>query len=438
MKTLNCKLLFVLVIIGVCIWQIYPPTKKIKLGLDLLGGMQLMLQVEKSGLKKETAKDVTDRALEIIRNRIDALGVAEPVIQKAGEDRILIQLPGVKDPERAIEIIGRTALLEFKLVNDDRGLLDKALSGEVPDGYEVVYLVEKDERGISREGSPLLLKKEAELTGSGLKDAYVGIDNNGLPEVRLEFNRKGAGKFAKITGANIEKRLAIVLDGKVFSAPVIRDRIPGGKAQISGRFTMQEAKDLAIVLRAGALPAKLSIIQKRIVGPSLGRESIKKGTTSAILGAILVVLFMVIYYAASGMIANFALFLNVLIILAVLAFFKATLTLPGIAGIALTIGMAVDANVLIFERIREELKIRKMIRSSIDAGYEKALVTIVDSNLTTVIAGFVLFLFGTGPIKGFGLTLTIGILANIFTAVFVTKLIFDLICSRYKMERMSI
>ncbi len=397
-----------------------------------------MLQVEKSGLKKETAKDVTDRALEVIRNRIDALGVAEPLIQKAGEDRILIQLPGVKDPERAIEIIGRTALLEFKLVNDDPGLLDKALSGEVPDGYEVVYLVEKDERGISRQGSPLLLEKEAELTGSGLKDAYVGIDNNGLPEVRLEFNRKGAGKFAKITEANIEKRLAIVLDGKVFSAPVIKGRIPSGKAQISGRFTMQEAKDLAIVLRAGALPAKLSIIQKRIVGPSLGRESIKKGTTSAILGAILVVFFMVIYYAASGMIANFALFLNVLIILAVLAFFKATLTLPGIAGIALTIGMAVDANVLIFERIREELKIRKMIRSSIDAGYEKALVTIVDSNLTTVIAGFVLFLFGTGPIKGFGLTLTIGILANIFTAVFVTKLIFDLICSRYKMEKLSI
>ena len=438
MKTLNYKLLFVLAIIGVCVWQIYPPTKKIKRGLDLLGGMQLMLQVEKSGLKKETTKDITDRALEIIRNRIDALGVAEPLIQKAGEDRILIQLPGVKDPERAIEIIGRTALLEFKLVNDDPGLLDKALSGEVPDGYEVAYLVKKDERGISREGSPLLLEKKVELTGSGLKDAYVGIDNNGLPEVRLEFNRKGAGRFAKITGANIEKRLAIVLDGKVFSAPVIRDRIPGGKAQISGRFTMQEAKDLAIVLRAGALPAKLSIIQKRIVGPSLGRESIKKGTTSAILGAILVVFFMVIYYAASGMIANFALFINILIILAVLAFFKATLTLPGIAGIALTIGMAVDANVLIFERIREELKIRKMIRSSIDAGYEKALVTIVDSNLTTVIAGFVLFLFGTGPIKGFGLTLTIGILANIFTAVFVTKLIFDLICSRYKMKRMSI
>ena len=438
MKTLNYKLLFVLAIIGVCVWQIYPPTKKIKRGLDLLGGMQLMLQVEKSGLKKETAKDVTDRALEVIRNRIDALGVAEPLIQKAGEDRILIQLPGVKDPERAIEIIGRTALLEFKLVNDNPGLLDKALSGEVPDGYEVAYLVKKDERGISREGSPLLLEKKVELTGSGLKDAYVGIDNNGLPEVRLEFNRKGAGRFAKITEANIEKRLAIVLDGKVFSAPVIRDRIPGGKAQISGRFTMQEAKDLAIVLRAGALPAKLSIIQKRIVGPSLGRESIKKGTTSAILGAILVVFFMVIYYAASGMIANFALFINILIILAVLAFFKATLTLPGIAGIALTIGMAVDANVLIFERIREELKIRKMIRSSIDAGYEKALVTIVDSNLTTVIAGFVLFLFGTGPIKGFGLTLTIGILANIFTAVFVTKLIFDLICSRYKMKRMSI
>ncbi len=438
MKTLNYKLLFVLAIIGVCVWQIYPPKKKIKRGLDLMGGMQLMLQVEKSNQGGKMAKDATDRALEVIRNRIDALGVAEPVIQKAGEDRILIQLPGVKNPERAIEIIGRTALLEFKLVDDDRELLDQALSGKVPDGYEIAYLVEKDENGIQRQGSPLLLKKKAELTGSGLKDAYVGIDNNGLPEVRLEFNRKGAGKFAKITGNNIDKRLAIVLDGKVFSAPVIRDRIPGGKAQISGRFTMTEAKDLAIVLRAGALPAKLSILQKRIVGPSLGRDSIRKGTTSAILGTILVVFFMVIYYAGSGMIANFALFVNILIILAVLAFFKATLTLPGIAGIALTIGMAVDANVLIFERIREELKLRKTIRSSIDAGYERALITIVDSNLTTVIAGFVLFLFGTGPIKGFGLTLTIGILANIFTAVFITKLIFDLIGSRYKMKRISI
>ncbi len=438
MKTIKYKLLFVLAIIGLCAWQVYPPAKKIRRGLDLLGGMQLMLQVEKSGLKEETARDATERALEVIRNRIDALGVTEPVIQKAGEDCILVQLPGIKDPERAIEIIGKTALLEFKLVNDDAELLDKALSGDIPEEYEIAYLVKKDERGIPRQGPPLLLKRQAELTGSGLKDAYVGIDDNGLPEVRLEFNREGARKFAKITSDNIEKRLAIVLDGKVFSAPVIRDRIPSGKAQISGRFTMEEAKDLAIILRAGALPAELSIIQKRIVGPSLGRDSIKKGATSAILGAILVVLFMVIYYAASGMIANFALFLNILIILAILAFFKATLTLPGIAGIALTIGLAVDANVLIFERIREELKIRKAIRSSIDAGYERALVTIVDSNLTTVIAGFVLFLFGTGSIKGFGLTLTVGILANIFTAVFVTKLIFDFICSQYRVERLSI
>jgi len=364
--------------------------------------------------------------------------VTEPVIQKAGEDCILIQLPGIKDPERAIEIIGKTALLEFKLVDDDNKLLDQALSGNVPEGYEVAYLVRKDERGIRQQGPALLLKKEAELNGSGLKDAYIGIDSNGFPEVRLEFNREGAKKFARVTGTNIEKRLAIVLDGRVQSAPVIKDCISGGKAQITGRFTMDEAKDLAIVLRAGALPAKLSIIQKRIVGPSLGRDSIQKGATSAFLGTILVLLFMVIYYAGSGMIANFALFINILIIFAVLAFFKATLTLPGIAGIALTIGMAVDANVLIFERIREELKIRKTIRSSIDAGYERALVTIVDSNLTTVIAAFILFLFGTGSIKGFGLTLTVGILANIFTAVFVTKLLFDFICSQYKMERISI
>ncbi|PJA62244.1 MAG: protein translocase subunit SecD, partial [bacterium (Candidatus Ratteibacteria) CG_4_9_14_3_um_filter_41_21] len=428
MKTISYKILFVLAIIGVCVWQVSPLSKKIKLGLDLLGGMQLMLQVEKTNLEEKAVTDSTDRALEIIRNRIDALGVTEPVIQKAGEDCILIQLPGIKDPERAIEIIGKTALLEFKLVDDDNKLLDQALSGNVPEGYEVAYLVRKDERGIRQQGPALLLKKEAELNGSGLKDAYIGIDSNGFPEVRLEFNREGAKKFARVTGTNIEKRLAIVLDGRVQSAPVIKDCISGGKAQITGRFTMDEAKDLAIVLRAGALPAKLSIIQKRIVGPSLGRDSIQKGATSAFLGTILVLLFMVIYYAGSGMIANFALFINILIIFAVLAFFKATLTLPGIAGIALTIGMAVDANVLIFERIREELKIRKTIRSSIDAGYERALVTIVDSNLTTVIAAFILFLFGTGSIKGFGLTLTVGILANIFTAVFVTKLLFDFIC----------
>ncbi|PIV64246.1 MAG: protein translocase subunit SecD [bacterium (Candidatus Ratteibacteria) CG01_land_8_20_14_3_00_40_19] len=438
MKTISYKILFVLAIIGVCVWQVSPLSKKIKLGLDLLGGMQLMLQVEKTNLEEKAVTDSTDRALEIIRNRIDALGVTEPVIQKAGEDCILIQLPGIKDPERAIEIIGKTALLEFKLVDDDNKLLDQALSGKVPEGYEVAYLVRKDERGIRQQGPALLLKKEAELNGSGLKDAYIGIDSNGFPEVRLEFNREGAKKFARVTGTNIEKRLAIVLDGRVQSAPVIKDCISGGKAQITGRFTMDEAKDLAIVLRAGALPAKLSIIQKRIVGPSLGRDSIQKGATSAFLGTILVLLFMVIYYAGSGMIANFALFINILIIFAVLAFFKATLTLPGIAGIALTIGMAVDANVLIFERIREELKIRKTIRSSIDAGYERALVTIVDSNLTTVIAAFILFLFGTGSIKGFGLTLTVGILANIFTAVFVTKLLFDFICSQYKMERISI
>jgi len=205
MKTISYKILFVLAIIGVCVWQVSPLSKKIKLGLDLLGGMQLMLQVEKTNLEEKAVTDSTDRALEIIRNRIDALGVTEPVIQKAGEDCILIQLPGIKDPERAIEIIGKTALLEFKLVDDDNKLLDQALSGNVPEGYEVAYLVRKDERGIRQQGPALLLKKEAELNGSGLKDAYIGIDSNGFPEVRLEFNREGAKKFARVTGTNIEK-----------------------------------------------------------------------------------------------------------------------------------------------------------------------------------------------------------------------------------------
>ena len=430
------KLGFIFLILGICIWRIYPPEKNIRLGLDLKGGMQLTLQVE--GKKGQKIGATTNRALEVIRNRIDALGVSEPIIQKVGQDRIFIQLPGVVDPKRAEKIIGQTALLEFKMVVEDEKLLREALNGNIPPDYQLSYLYEKDESGIKRPTTPFLLKKEVSLTGAGLKDARMGFEPNGLPEVSIEFNSAGAKKFAKVTAENVGKRLAILLDGNIQSAPNIQEKISSGKARITGRFTQEETRDLAIVLQAGALPAKLSILERNVVGPSLGKDSIQKGIRSGLYGAIAVVFFMVIYYAASGLLADFALFFNILIILSLLVYFKGTLTLPGLAGIALTIGMAVDANVLIFERIREELKTGKTIRTALNSGYERALVTVIDSNLTTVIAGVVLFLFGTGMIKGFGLTLTLGILANIFTAVFVTRSIFEFILFRFPIKRLSI
>ncbi len=382
-------------------------------------------------------KMAVDQALETIRNRIDQFGVSEPDIRPQENDRILIQLPGVKDPKRAIALIGKTALLEFKLVDDEHSI-DDALKGNIPPGNEILYQTALDpQTGLERK-TPFLLKKRSLITGQYITDARVQIDQYNEPYVSLSFNSRGAKLFERITGENIRKRLAIVLDKKVNSAPVIQDKISGGRAIITGRFTMDDARDLAIVLRAGALPAPVKIIEERTVGPSLGKDSIEKGRKSMIIGGIMVIIFMVIYYGLSGIIADLALLLNILIIMAGLAFFGATLTLPGIAGIILTIGMAVDANVLIFERIREELRLGKTPRSAIEGGYAKALVTIIDANVTTLIAALVLFQFGTGPVRGFAVTLSIGIISSLFTAIFLTRIIFDYLYVQIKMKRVSI
>ena len=383
-------------------------------------------------------KNAIDQALETIRNRIDQFGVSEPEITLQGTDRILIQLPGVKDPQRAINLIGQTALLEFKLL-DEEGNLDEALKGSIPEGDILLYqrVVDPKTGGVRK--VPYLLKEKTLMTGEVLKDARVSLDSQfHEPYVALEFDDIGAKLFEQITGANVKKRLAIILDNNVYSDPVIQERIAGGRAQITGRFSTEEAKDLAVVLRAGALPAPVKILEQRTVGPSLGQDSIHKGIISTLISAAIVVLFMIFYYRFAGVIADVALILNIVLTLATLALFRATLTLPGIAGLVLSVGMAVDANILIHERIKEELRWGKTPRAAIDQGYHRAFVTIIDSNLTTLIAGVLLYQFGTGPVRGFAVTLCIGILANIFTAVYITRWIFDFITLKVGVKKLSI
>ena len=383
-------------------------------------------------------KLAAEQALETIRNRIDQFGVSEPDIRQQGEKRILIQLPGIRDTQRAKDLIGRTALLEFKLLDEDHDI-NTALKGDVPAGSEILYETKEDPATGREIKRPYLVKKQTLLTGAHLTDAKIQIDSQyNEPYVSLNFDKKGGRDFARITEANVKKRLAIVLDNKVYSAPVIQEKITGGQARITGSFTTDEAHDLAIVLRAGALPAPVNILEERTVGPSLGSDSIRKGLISMYLGGFLVILFMVIYYKGSGLIADFALILNIVLIAGGLAGLQATLTLPGIAGIILTIGMAVDANVLIFERIREEMALGKTPRAAVDAGYERATLTILDANVTTLIAALVLFQFGTGPVKGFAVTLSLGVLASLFTALILTRLIFDYFLISRKIKRLSI
>ena len=387
----------------------------------------------------DSIKDYAVRqALETLRNRVDQFGVSEPTLQRQSDNRILVQLPGIKDPQRAISLLGKTARLEFKMVDEDVNPQD-AVKGKLPPGTELLYERRVNPRGGAVTEVPIVVYDKTVMTGDLLSDAQVRIDSRyNEPYVAIEFNSVGAKRFDQITAANVGKRMAIVLDNTVYSAPVIRERISGGSAQISGSFTSQEATDLAIVLRAGSLPAPVKILENRTVGPSLGRDSIEQGTMSAIVGAILVILTMLIYYRLSGVVANIALVLNLFLILAMLSLFKATLTMPGIAGIVLTLGMAVDANVLIFERIREELRLGKPARAALDAGFGKAFITIVDSNLTTVLAALILFQFGTGPVKGFAVTLSIGIVASMFTAIFVSRVIFDFFLDRRQVKRLSI
>lgn len=399
-------------------------------------------------------ENAAEQALETIRNRIDQFGVSEPTIVRQGENELVVQLPGVKDPKRAIDLIGKTALLEFKLADDESAVAfdlppsvqpgdEEAVLAEfqdkIPPEDEILFMKRKTPETGFETKSPILLKKKTLLTGDLLSEARVSIDTQySEPYVSITFNKEGAKRFAEITGDHVNERLAIILDNTVYSAPVIREKIPGGSAQISGRFTMEEAKDLSIVLKAGALPAPLKMLQNVTVGPSLGRDSIEAGKIAGIIGTIGVVLFMLIYYRLSGFIADFALFLNVILLLGAMASLNATLTLPGIAGIILAIGIAVDSNVLMFERIREEIRAGKPPRSAIDSGYNKAFSTIFDSHVTTIITALVLFQFGTGPIKGFAVTLLLGVSINLYTALVGTKSVFDLMTSRYKIKRLSI
>jgi preprotein translocase subunit SecD len=385
-------------------------------------------------------QSAVDQSLETIRNRVDQFGVSEPIIQRQGENDILVQLPGVQDPKRAKELIGKTAVLEFKLVRDDANV-QGYVEGDrpVPAGTQVLYETKKDDLGHRRKGEALLVESRTLMTGDVVVDAKVRPGE--LPNSRvvlLSLNPRGARIFEEVTGENVNRRLAIVLDNTIYSAPVIRERIGGGTAQIEGNFTSDEARDLTIVLRTGALPAPVTVAEERTVGPSLGRDSIRQGILSFIVGGSLVVIFMLVYYKLAGLLADVALIFNVLFLIASLAMLGATLTLPGIAGIVLTIGMAVDANVLINERIREELRLGKPPRAAIEAGYERALPSILDSNITTFLAGVIMFQFGSGPVKGFAVTLCIGLVSSVFTAVVGTRVVYDHLLARRALKTVSV
>lgn len=511
-------------------------SKIVNLGLDLQGGMRLVLEIDRSNLGKDAQKDVLDRAYTIIENRINALGVAEPVIQKQGKDRIIVELPGLKDEAMAKDVVGRTAQLEFKLLREPAQLerainvIDNVLAGKkektddsasaedsvalkaeekqklaeklfdgadkddtigalVTDssggalkkntavGSMKEFLVQMgDQVGVKADNVPRIhailgrtdvrqaldraglggnsflwghdttkieanpyrvlyyVKSSPEMRGDVIKDARASIDQSGMraggAKVDIEMNPKGARRFSSVTAANVNKFLAIVLDSTVYSAPRIIQKIPLGRAEVTGHFTMAESKNLAIVLRAGALPAPVTIVEERTVGPSLGQDSISKGLFAGLVGAIVVFIFMIMYYRLSGVVALIALALNIISVLAIMAGVHATLTLPGIAGIILLIGMGVDANVIILERIREELSLGKTVRSAVDSGYATAFVTVMDSNLTTLITAFILFWKGTGPIRGFAIILIFGIITSLFTALFVSRLFMNVLASK--------
>ncbi len=378
-------------------------------------GGQILLKITDQGLFQRIGLAI-EASIETVRRRIDAFGTTEPTIQRQGRDRILVQVPGIKDVSRLKALVGETGKLEFRMVDTTSSLQQAQQSGRAPPGTELV----PSEDGFS---SAYLLKSRAIVTGESLVDAQPGFDSQtNEPVVTFRFDTAGARRFGRATQANVGRPFAIVLDNKVVSAPVIREPILGGTGQISGNFTVAEANDLSVLLRSGALPAKLTILEERTVGASLGADSIAAGKIAALIGLVAVVAFILISYGLFGIFANLALAVNIALIVGVLSLLQATLTLPGIAGIVLTIGMAVDANVLIFERIREEARAGKSVIASIDSGYSRALGTILDANITTFIAALVLFWLGSGPIRGFAVTLSIGIITSVFTAFTLTRL----------------
>ena len=425
------------------------PRWLVNLGLDLKGGTHMVMELEVDKLDSKTPlKDAMQQAIEIIRNRIDQFGVAEPLIVQQGARWIVVQLPGVTDSQHAKDLVGKTAMLEFRMVDDSeksRTAMNKILElgnpfvGIAPSTSAAKLVPEGLQLFKGKDSAMYLLSKEVPLTGASLETAKVETGGEyGMPVVAFKFKPEAAGKFAALTGANVGKNMAIVLDETVFSAPLIKGRISGGSGIIEGQFTSDDAKSLAIVLRAGALPAPVKVIEERVVGPTVGEDSIRDGFRSSAIGFGLVVLFMLIYYRASGFVAVIALGMNLLLLLAVMAYLKSTLTLPGMAGIILSLAMAVDANVLIFERIREELRLGKPIKMALSVGYDRAFSAILDSHVTSLISSAFLFQFGTGPIKGFAVTLTIGLILSLFTAIVITRMIFDYYLANTEVEELSI
>lgn len=380
--------------------------------------------------RAERQRSAVEQSVEIVRRRIDETGTREPSIQRQGEDRILVQLPGIDDPERIKALIGTTAAMNFHILDDEMSPQEAQRTGRVPAGSMLLP-------GEGEGDGPYLVRRRVMVSGDTLVDAQPTFQD-GQPVVSFRFDTLGARRFAETTEQNVGRFLAIVLDNRVISAPVVREPIRGGSGIISGSFTVQQAQDLALLLRAGALPAPLTVLEERTVGPGLGADSIAAGEIASVIGLVLILVFMVVCYGLFGLLANVALLVNLVLVLGALSALQATLTLPGIAGIVLTIGMAVDANVLIFERMREEIRNGRTPIAAADAGFQRAVTTIVDANLTTLIATALLFHFGTGPIRGFAVTLSIGIIASMFTAIMVTRFMVVLWLRRHRREALPI
>ncbi len=401
--------------------------------LDMADDGRITLTLTDQALR-DWGTAAVDQSIEIIRRRIDETGVREPTIQRQGADRVLVQLPGIDDPERIKNILGKTAKMSFHLVDQKNSITD-ALAGRVPPGSKL--MASRDDTGADGRPRMLLIRKRVMVSGENLVDARPTFQL-GEPVVSFRFDTLGAKRFGDVTRKNVGKPFAIVLDNQVISAPVIREAILGGSGIISGNFAVQETQDLALLLRAGALPAPLTILEERSVGPGLGADSIAAGKVASVIGLVGVVVFMALYYGLFGLMADVALLANMIIIAAALSFMQATLTLPGIAGIVLTIGMAVDANVLIFERIREEVRNKRTPISAIDAGYSRAITTIIDANVTTLIAALLLYQFGSGPVRGFAVTLAVGIASSMFTAIMLTRLLVVSWLRRKRPEKLPI
>ncbi|MBU0574296.1 MAG: protein translocase subunit SecD [Candidatus Margulisiibacteriota bacterium] len=427
MKNINqLRILLLVAIVAACIFII--KSMPITLGLDLQGGTRLVFE----GVDTDNVK-VSDDAMAgvtaVIRNRIDGLGVSEPTIQRKGRNQIIVELPGVKDPDRAIKVIGDTALLEFveaEWAPADESVLTPAKVTEFYGQGARLDKVKFYRNGQVVSEKPIILKKVS-LTGGDLKAAYPQVDEYGNPSVGFELTPSGAKVFAEVTSRHIEKPIAIVLDGVIISAPNVRTPITEGKGIISGSFSADEVRDMVIKLKAGALPIPVKMLETRIVGPTLGRDSIEKSKIAGIIGFIIVVAFMIFYYRLPGFMADIALVIYIFIVLALLCLLRATLTLPGIAGFLLSIGMAVDANVIIFERLKEELRGGKSIKLAIETAFKRAFTAIIDANVTTLIAAATLFFVGTGTIKGFAVTLSVGIITSMFTAIVITRMLMDML-----------